>query len=107
MPVGGSLSSTALGVLAGARSRWATIFGGLWTATIILLFPGVVAVIAMPALGALLIVASASTINPANARAIWKTGWPSRLAIATTFLSTLLLPIQAAVGIGVTLSALL
>lgn len=107
LPVGGSLSSTALSVLAGAQSRWAAIYAGLWTASIILVFPQVVAVIAMPALAALLMVASASTINPAQIRSVWRTGWPSGLAIATTFLATLLLPIQAAVGIGVTLSALL
>jgi sulfate permease, SulP family len=61
----------------------------------------------MPALGALLIFASVSTIKPREARSIWQTGWPSRLALVTTFLSTLSLPIQAAVGIGVALSALL
>jgi SulP family sulfate permease len=55
----------------------------------------------------LLILASLSTIKPSEAISIWNTGWSSRLAIVTTFLSTLLLPIQAAVGIGVTLSALL
>jgi SulP family sulfate permease len=38
---------------------------------------------------------------------IWNTGWPSRLAIVTTFLATLFLPIQVAVGIGVVLSAVL
>jgi SulP family sulfate permease len=40
-------------------------------------------------------------------RSIWCTGWPSRLSILATFLATLLLPIQVAVGIGVVLSALL
>jgi len=49
----------------------------------------------------------AATIKPSEALSIWNTGWASRLAIVTTFLATLFLPIQAAVGIGVTLSALL
>jgi sulfate permease, SulP family len=61
----------------------------------------------MPALAVLLILASVSTIRPSEALSIWNTGWPSRLASITTFLSTLFLPIQAAVGIGVVLSALL
>jgi SulP family sulfate permease len=51
--------------------------------------------------------ASISTIKPSEARSIWNTGWPSRLAIISTFISTLFLPIQAAVGFGVVLSALL
>lgn len=107
LPVGGSLSSTALSVISGARSRWAAIFAGLWMALLVVIFPGLVSYVAMPALGMLLILASISTIKPSEALSIWNTGWPSRLAGVTTFLSTLLLPIQAAVGIGVVLSALL
>jgi SulP family sulfate permease len=94
-------------VLSGARTRWAAIFAGAWMAVVVVALPGVVARIAMPPLGVLLIVASANAIKPAEARSIWKTGWPSRLAIVTTFLATLFLPIQVAVGIGVVLSALL
>lgn len=107
LPVGGSLSTTALTVLSGARSHWAPIFAGLWMAVIVVFFPGLVSYVAMPALGALLIIASLSTIKPGEALSIWNTGWSSRLAIVTTFLTTLFLPIQVAVGIGVTLSALL
>jgi sulfate permease, SulP family len=107
LPVGGSLSTTALTVISGARSRWASIFAGLWMALVVLVFPGSVSRVVMPALGMLLIVASVFTIKPRDARAVWNAGWSSRVAAATTFLCTLLLPIQAAVGIGVALSALL
>ena len=107
LPVGGSLSTTALTVISGARTRWAALFAGLWMALLVIVFPGLVSYVAMPALGVLLIIASVSTIKPSEALSIWNTGWPSRLAGITTFLSTLLLPIQAAVGIGVVLSALL
>ena len=107
LPVGGSLSTTALTVISGARTHWAAIFAGLWMALIVIVFPGLVSYVAMPALGVLLILASVSTIKPSEALSIWNTGWPSRLAIISTFVSTLLLPIQAAVGFGVVLSALL
>jgi SulP family sulfate permease len=107
LPVGGSLSTTALSVLAGARTRWAAVFAGLWMVVVVVALPGLVAAVAMPALGALLIVASASTIKPAEALALWKSGWSARLTGATTFLGTLFLPIQAAVGLGVLLAALL
>ena len=107
LPVGGSLSTTALTVISGARTRWAAIFAGLWMALLVIVFPGLVSYVAMPALGVLLILASISTIKPSEALSIWNTGWPSRLASITTFLSTLFLPIQAAVGFGVVLSALL
>jgi SulP family sulfate permease len=69
--------------------------------------PGLVSYVVMPALGALLILAGAGSIKPRTLRAVWYTGWPSRVAAVTTFLSTLFLPIQAAVGIGVALAALL
>lgn len=107
LPVGGSLSTTALTVVSGARTRWAAIFAGVWMAAIVIIFPGVVSRVAMPTLGALLIVASASTIKPAELRSVWDAGWPARLASITTFLTTLVLPIQVAVSAGVALSALL
>jgi sulfate permease, SulP family len=107
LPVGGSLSATALNVVYGARTRWAVVFAGLWMALIVMIFPGVVAYIAMPALGALLILAGASSIKPREISSIWNTGWPSRVAGVSTFLAALFLSIQAAVGIGVALSALL
>jgi SulP family sulfate permease len=107
LPVGGSLSTTALSVLSGARTRWSAIFAGLWMAAIVVAFPDLVSYVAMPTLGALLMVASAATIKPSQIHSIWDAGWPPRLVSVTTFLATLLLPIQVAVGIGVVLSALL
>jgi SulP family sulfate permease len=107
LPIGGSLSATALNVIYGARSRWATVLAGAWMAVILLALPGLVSYVAMPALGTLLILAGASSLKPGELLSIWHTGWPSRLAIVTTFLATLFLPIQAAVGLGVVLSALL
>ncbi len=107
LPVGASLGSTALSVLSGARTHWASIFAGLWMAVLVIFFPGLVSYVAMPALATLLIVASLSTIKLPDMTAVWQTGWPARLAGVTTFLSTLMLPIQAAVGYGVVLSAFL
>jgi sulfate permease, SulP family len=57
LPVGGSLSATALNVIYGAQSRWAVVFAGVCMALIVMIFPGLVSYIAMPALGALLILA--------------------------------------------------
>ena len=107
VPVGGSLSSTALSVIGGSRTRWAAILSGVWMALIVLLAPGLIAYVATPALGALLIHAGLGTIHPQEWREIWEIGWPSRLASISTLLATLTLPIEAAVGIGVVLSAML
>jgi SulP family sulfate permease len=107
LPVGASAAATALGVASGARRRWAAVFSGLWMALLVVALPGVVSSVAMPALGALLIFAGLRSIKPSEAAAVWRAGWPSRLVIVTTFAFTLLLPIQAAVGLGVLLSAVL
>ena len=107
LPVGGSNSTTALGVLSDARTRWASIFAGVWMTILVFGVPDLVARVAMPALGALLILAGWASIRPREVVAVWYTGWPSRLAAVTTFLATLFLPIQAAVGLGVVLAALL
>jgi len=107
LPVGGSVSTTALNVLSGASTRWAAIFAGLGMAVIVLGASGLIAYVATPALGALLVLAGASAINPRELRSVWYGGWPAWLAGSTTFFATLFLPIQAAVGIGVVLSAML
>lgn len=107
LPVGGSVSATALSVVAGARSRWGAITAGLWMAVIVAVFPSAVAQIAMPALGALLILAGLSSIKPSNFAAVTNAGWAAILAGLMTFLATLFLPIQVAVASGVALAALL
>ncbi len=107
LPVGGALSSTAFALVAGARTRWALVFSGVWMLMIVLLFVGIVSYIAMPALGALLILAGFRSLKPSDISSVWSTGWTSRLAAIVTFASTLILPIQLAVGLGVLLSALL
>lgn len=107
LPVGGSLSGTAISVISGAKTRWASILAGLWMIGVVALAPGLVSRVAMPALGALLIVAGASGVKPRELRSVADAGWPSVLAGGTTFVATLFLPIQAAVALGVVLSALL
>ncbi len=106
-PVGGSVSQTALNLAAGARGRWASIFSGLWMLLILVLFSGVVGEIPITTLAAVLIFAAASSLRIGRIDTVLRTGLPSRVAFAATFFATLLLPVPAAVGIGVVLSLLL
>jgi SulP family sulfate permease len=106
-PVGGSVGQTALNRAAGARSRWASILSGIWMMVILVAFSGLVGKVAMPTLAAVLIFAAIGAIRPAQILTIWRTGPTSQIAMATTFLATLFLPVTAAVGIGVALSLLL
>jgi SulP family sulfate permease len=107
LPVGASVGQTALSVSAGARTRWAAILSGVFMLLILLVFGPAVEVVPMPALAGLLIVAGVTTIKADEFLVIWRTGLMSRIAIVATFVATLLLPIQVAVGLGVLLSTLL
>ncbi len=107
LPVGGSVGQTALNIAAGARSRWASIFSGLWMLLILVAFGGLVGRVVMPTLAAVLIVAAIGSLRIREIDTVWRTGVGSQIAMATTFLATLFLPVAAAVGIGVSLSLLL
>ncbi len=106
-PVGGSVGQTALNIAAGARGRWASIASGVWMVLILVLFSGLVGQVAIPTLAGVLIVAAIGALRPAEIRTILRTGRISQVALITTLLCTLFLPIAAAVGIGVAISLLL
>ena len=106
-PVGGSVSQTALNVAAGARTRWASIFSGVWMLLILVVFSGVVGKIPISTLAAVLIFAAVSSLRVGRIDTVLRTGLPSQVGLLATFTATLLLPVPAAVGIGVVLSLLL
>ena len=106
-PVGGSVGQTALNISSGARTRWASIFSGLWMLLILVAFSGVIGVVAQPTLAALLIVAAVASIRPHQIMMIMRTGAVSQVALISTFLATLFLPVAQAVGVGVALSLVL
>ena len=107
MPVGGSVSATALVTNAGAKSRTANIVAGLVIALVILLFASAVGYIALPAISGLLIVVGFRTIKPDQIRMVLKTGRIQQVVMIITFAACLLIPLQYAVLIGVVLSVLL
>ncbi|MBK0403964.1 SulP family inorganic anion transporter [Adhaeribacter sp. BT258] len=102
--VGGSLGSTSLNIISGAKSRWAAIFSALLVLALILLLPKLVGNVAMPVLAAIMIFAMASALNFEENKQVWNAGLASRIGLIGTFLITLFMPIQVAVLIGVILS---
>jgi SulP family sulfate permease len=107
IPVGGSVSQTALNVSLGARDRWASIVSGVWMILVLVFLSGLAGQVAIPTLAAILIVASIGAIRPVEITAVWRSGLQSQIAMVTTFGATLFLAVSAAVGIGVALSLLL
>ncbi len=107
IPAGGSSSGTALIVSAGAKTRWANIFAGLAVAIGVLLFANLVEQVAMPALAGLVIIAGVQMINLPAIQTVWQTNVIARTMMLVTFGSTLVMPLQYAVLLGVAFSILL
>jgi sulfate permease, SulP family len=104
LPVGGSLSTTALVVSAGARTRLANIFSGLFAIVAVLLFAPLIEIMPMTGLAAILIIAGVQSIKVPRIRAVWNTSSVARGIMIFTFIITLFVPIQVAVLLGVLLS---
>jgi SulP family sulfate permease len=101
LPVGGSLSSTALLVSAGARSRMANLFTGVFVICSVLFFSSLIKMLPMASLAAVLILAGIQSFNRERIMTVWETSRISRGVMVFTFVSTLFLPIPTAVFLGV------
>jgi sulfate permease, SulP family len=109
LPTGGSLSRTGVGTSAGARTRWAGIFAGVWLAAIVLAVGPVAGQIPMAVIGGLLIVIGGELVvgRIPDLVLVLRTSWLSTTAMVVTFLATTQLPLQQAIFIGAGLSILL
>ena len=107
IPAGGSMSGTAVTVNAGAKTRWANILAGVFVAPLVLLLGNFVMRVPMPALAGLLIVVGFQSFKPKDVLTVWQTGLTARIAMVLTFISTLVMPLQYAVFVGVIVSILL
>jgi SulP family sulfate permease len=106
MPIGGSVSASALNVSSGARSRWANVYAGVIVFVVLLLFAGAIEKVPLTTVAALLIVAAAQALKPAAIMEVWRTNWASRLIMLLTLALTLAVPLQYAVLVGVALSTI-
>lgn len=107
MPVGGSMSGTSLVVAAGGHSRYANLTAGVVMALVIVAFGETAGLVAMPSLAALLMLIGFRTLKPDQVRMVWRTGSTQAAVMTTTFLLTLLVPMQYAVMAGVGISVIL
>jgi len=107
MPSGGSLSRTAVNVNAGAQTRLANIFAGAFIGLTLLFLGRYIELVTLNALAAQLILAAASLIRPRLILVVWNVRMTARIAMVTTFISTLILPLEFSIYIGVVLSLVL
>lgn len=107
MPVGGSMSATAVNTSGGAKSRLAPIIAGVVMILGMIFFSDLIAIVAMPVLSGVLIVVGFQIVKLPEIRAIWGTGKTSVAAMSVTFILTLIIPLQYAVLLGVGISIML
>ncbi len=101
IPVGGSLSSTALIVSAGAASRWANIFTGPIAIALVLVSGSIIEQIPIATLSAMLLLAGIKALKKDRILAVWEKGPISRSIMLLTFISTLVLPLHIAIFLGI------
>lgn len=107
IPVGGSMSATALSRAAGARSASANLFAAVVMILCVLLFAPLIGFTAMPALAALLALVGVRTFKLHQLVMVARTGGVPLTVCAVTFVLTVIIPLQYAVLAGVGLSVVL
>jgi SulP family sulfate permease len=107
LPVGGSLSGTALLRTLGGRTRWANVFTGLFSLILVLLFARLIEALPLAAIAGLIVMVGLSIVNVPRIETAWRTGPASTAIMLITFVGTLLMPIHYAVFLGVFLHILL
>jgi SulP family sulfate permease len=107
LPVGGSLSGTAILRAIGGSTRWANIFTGIFSLLLVLLFANLIEILPLAAIAGLIVVVGFSIINVPRIQTAWQTGTAPSAIMLITFVGTLLMPIHYAVFLGVALHILL
>jgi sulfate permease, SulP family len=105
MPVGASVSSTAIAVSGGARTRWANVTIGVVVAVVLILLGPLVELVPLTVLAGILIVVGASAIDVNGMRDVWNASKESAVIMGITLGSMLVMPVQFAVLLGAALSA--
>jgi SulP family sulfate permease len=101
LPASASLSRTAVNISAGAKTRMANLLAGVFIAIGVLLFGNQLELIPLAALAGHLIVAAISLIDRTALKLVWQVSTPARVTLLVTLGSTLLLPLEWSLILGV------
>lgn len=109
LPAGGSLSRTGVATSAGAQTRWAGIFAGLWLAVLVLVAGSAAEIIPMPVIGGLILVIGAELVigRWPDIKLVLQVAPLSAVAMIITFVATTELPLHTAILVGVITSLVL
>ena len=109
LPAGGSLSRTGVATSAGAQTRWAGIFAGIWLALLVLIAGSAAEIIPMPVIGGLIFVIGLELVagRLPDIKLVLRVAPISAVAMLITFAATTQLPLHTAILIGVITSLVL
>ena len=109
LPTGGSLSRTGVAVSAGAQTRWAGVFAGLWMTLLVVVAGSLAEVIPMSVIGGLVLIIGVELVHGrwADVLLVLRTAPLSAVAMAITFVATTELPLHQAILIGAVTSLVL
>ena len=109
LATGGSLSRTGISVGAGAKSRLAGVFSGLWLILIVVLMGSLAEAVPLSIIAGILAVVAVELIADRipDALLVWKTSKGSALTGLLTFGSALFIPLQYTIFLGAGLSMIL
>lgn len=103
-PIGGSLSRTAVNYSSGARTQLASLVTAAIVAVVLVALTPLLYHLPEASLAAIVIVAVAGLFDPRQARRALRASRADGLALAVTFLATLLLPVEYGLLVGVAFS---
>ncbi|MCG8605300.1 SulP family inorganic anion transporter, partial [bacterium] len=107
IPVSGSFTRTALNFRAGAQTRFAAAFSGVFLLIIVALFSPLTQYIPVAALAGIIMVIVANMVNWKHLALTLKTTKSDAVVMLATFMSTLLFTLDTAIYVGVGLSLVL
>ena len=104
--VGGSIQATALDLSAGARTRWSSVFAGVFVVAVILVAAPLVQLVPLAVTAGILIVAASSALRPRAMLDVWRADRTSAAVMLATFALVLVVPLQYAVLAGAAIAVL-
>ena len=107
MPASGSLTRSALNFSSGAVSRLSSIFSGLLCLAALVLLGRYIGLVPKPVLAALVVCIAISVINRHHIRISLAATPEDAAVLVTTFIASLLLPLNVAIFLGVGISIML
>jgi SulP family sulfate permease len=101
IPSSGSPSRTVINVVNGAKTRFSAVISGISVFIFLLLFSRLIGYIPVASLAGVVIISAAGLINTHLIKLTWQGQLKSRVAMVVTFVSTLVLPLEYAIFLGI------